>query len=288
MKKISKNKGQALVESVIGFSFVIVPIMLLFPFLSKMTGVQHRVQEASHYTAWERTVWKESDPSRLPSSGGVYLAKQTESELAKQLPWRFYQKNGQQLNSEIDDNWDWEDKVHPLLKHQIGVNNAKKTLVASTQETPENNEEFDRFSRDVTGDEVPGTLAGLVGNAVGLLSVTDFSLERNQFYQAKVTTKLENHYIKPFDELELEFSHNSALLASGWNAAGASHMKNRVERLVLTNFMDNSIIRTAQDFVSLVPFAKELNSNSLKLGHVDPNVLPDNRLCTYGTENCGG
>ncbi|KVX01523.1 hypothetical protein [Shewanella frigidimarina] len=288
MKKISRNKGQALVESVIGFSFVIVPIMLLFPFLSKMTGVQHRVQESSHYTAWERTVWKESQPSRLPSSGGVYLAKQTELELAKYLPWRFYQKNSQKINSEIDEGWDWEDKVHPLLKHQVSVNNVAKTVLASGQETPENNDEFDRFSREVRGGEVPGTLAGLVGNALSVLSVADFSLEQNQFYQAKVMTKLEHNYIKPFDELELEFSSNSALLASGWNAAGSSHMKNRIERLVLTNFMDNSVIRTAQDLVSVVPFAKELNSDSLKLGHVDPNILPNNRLCTYGTENCGG
>lgn len=289
MKKFNCNSGQALVESAIGFSFVIIPLLLLLPFLSKMTGVQHRAQEASHYTAWERTVWKENQPSQLPSTrNGIFLAKKTEPELAINIPWRFYQKNGQKITSEIAENWDWNGKVHPLLKHQVVKNSTSQTVLAPSNENPDNNKAFDRFTRSSEGGKVPGSLAGLVGQAVGFLSFTGFSLERDQFYRTQITTKLENHYIAPFDKLNLEFTNKSALLASGWNAGGSLHVKNRVENLVLTKHMDISVMRTVQRLIGFLPFGKELHPNNLKLGHIEPDALPQNRLCTYGTANCGG
>jgi len=52
--------------------------------------------------------------------------------------------------------------------------------------------------------------------------------------------------------------------------------------------MDVGVIRTAQRLVGIIPFGKELKPNRLKLGFVKPDVLPSNRLCTYGTKNCGG
>ncbi|WP_144211108.1 hypothetical protein [Shewanella donghaensis] len=280
--------GQALVESIVGFSFVIVPIMLLFPFLSKMTGIQHRAQEAAHYTAWERTVWKESRPSRFPSRSGLYIAQQTEPEVAKSIPWRFYQKNGHKISSDITTDWSWNDNVHPLLKHQVFQGERSNTIVASTQDEPVNHDEYDRFSRESRGGRLPGSIAGAVGQAVGFLSFTGFSLERDQFYRTQVTTNLEKHYMAPFNELDLSFSNNSAILASGWNAGGPMHVNDRVKRLVLTNYMDNGVIQTAQSLIGLIPFAKEIRPSSLRLGHVDANALPDNRLCTYGTESCGG
>lgn len=286
----TKQRGQAMVESVVGLSYVIVPLLILLPFMSKLTGVQHRAEQASHYSAWERTVWKNRQPSQLPRRSGIYLARKSEADLARQIPWRFYQQDGQQIKSSTNDQWDWSEHVHPLVEHQVqqGAAQGLQPLVSSNQDNPNNSNELDRFTRSSNGSRLPGVLNGATSTALGVISFMGFSLERDQFYRTNVSTQVENFYIEPFDELDLNFSSQSALLASGWNAAGPYHVKNRTRKLVLTNVMDNGVIRTAQRLMGILPFGKDLRPSSLKLGHVSPDVLPTNRLCTYGTANCGG
>ncbi|GIU45249.1 hypothetical protein TUM4438_18300 [Shewanella sairae] len=283
-----KQSGQALIESVLGLSYVIIPLLIIMPFMSKVSGLQHKSHQASHYLAWERTVWKEQDPSLLPNVSGLYIAKKSETENAKQLPWRFYQKDGLALNSRNTNQWNWNN-IHPLLKHQTQRNHSQTTLLKPVQQSSASvDEELSRFTRTHNGERLPGSMGGIVENAVNLLSLTGFSLEQDQFYRTGINTNIENHYLEPFNNLNLNLNGNSALLASGWNAAGPHHVKNRVERLVLTNYMNIAPIQTAQSILGILPFGKELRPNSLRLGHVDPNILPTNRLCTYGTANCGG
>jgi hypothetical protein len=284
---LRRHSGQALVESVIGLTYVIIPLLLLLPFMAKITGVQHRAEQAAHYSAWERTVWKESQPSDIPNRSGLYVAKKNKTEMAKQIPWRFYQKEGIKLDSNNLD-WDWGSNVHPLLKHQVKVNQAQTTLLKSNQNTVKNSDALDRLTSQQNSGDVPGTMGRAIGQAVGLLSFTGFSLERDQFYRTQVNTNVDNLSMEPFDSLDLNFTGNSALLASGWNAAGPYHVKDRVSNLVLTNYMDTSVIRTAQQLLSILPFGEELHPSSLQLGLVETDILPLNRLCTYGTENCGG
>lgn len=283
-----KQQGQALIESVLGLTYVIVPLLIILPFMAKISGVQHRAQQAAHYSAWERTVWKENRPSKLPRRAGIYLAQKNETDSAKQIPWRFYQRDGVQLSSRTNDQWDWSRSVHPLLLHQTQQNQNQTALLKSNDQTQNDNNELDRFSRSHTGGRLPGAVGSAVGRAVGLLSFTGFSLERDQFYRTNVSTNVENLYLEPFASLDLNFQSNSALLASGWNAAGPYHVEKRVKRLVLTNYMDVGVIRTAQSLLGIIPFGKELRPSRLKLGHVDSDILPTNRLCTYGTTNCEG
>lgn len=283
-----KQTGQALVESAIGLTYVAVPLLLLLPFMAKLTGVQHRVEQASHYTAWERTVWKESAPSRLPNRSDLYLAKKTEIDLAKQIPWRLYQQDGIKLSSTNKQAWDWSKQVHPMLKHQVKQDDAQQVAIKSHSETPQNSNELDRVTQSNRGQKLPGNVGSAVEKAVGLLSYTGFDLETDQFYRTKVNHQMENFYLAPFDKLDLKVQGSSALLASGWNAAGPHHVKNRVERLVLTKTMDMGLIQAAQKALAIIPFGKELSPSKLKFGYVEPNILPQNRLCTYGTANCGG
>ncbi|WP_338726103.1 hypothetical protein V8687_22345 [Shewanella baltica] len=282
------QKGQALIESVIGLTYVIVPLLILLPFMAKLAGIQHRAEQASHYTAWERTVWKASDPSRLPSRTGIYLAKKTEIELAKQIPWRLYQQTGIRLTSTHKQKWDWATSIHPTLKHQLIHDGNQTVMLKSHGASPANQNELDRLTQSNKGERLPGDVSKAIDRIVGLLSYTGFSLERDQFYRTSVNNELENLYLAPFSNLNLSVQGNNALLASGWNAAGPYHVKNRVERLVLTKIMDMGVIQLAQRSLAILPFGKELKSSELKFGYVEPDILPENRLCTYGTTNCGG
>lgn len=136
--------GQALVESIIGLSFVIIPLLIILPLLSKTAEVQHRAQESSHYSVWERTVWREKNPDAFTSSGGGVVAKKTSHDIANTVPWRFFQNNGQKITSEYRDDWDWQQSSHPVLKYQMTRNAVTQELVIqSKQQSPQNEIETD-------------------------------------------------------------------------------------------------------------------------------------------------
>ncbi|MCL2913859.1 hypothetical protein L2725_08640 [Shewanella corallii] len=283
-----KQKGQSLVEMSVAVAFVVIPLLVLLPFISKLTGMQHRADQAAHYTAWERTVWYNSAPSRMPNVSGVYAARRTETDIAKQLPWRIYQRDGNALFTTSQREWSWQENLHPMLRVQLGERGQLEPLLADATENAPDEDELAKFTGlQSSGSQLPGSLGRAVGTAVNLLSFTGFRLEQDQFYQTRVESQLEQLDLEPFDELTLNISGNSALLATGWNAAGPHHLKNRSERLVLTNYMNNGVIRWAQRLLGILPFGRELRPSSLKLGHLEPDVLPQNRLCNYGSRDCG-
>ncbi|MGI2171406.1 hypothetical protein ACROAE_14650 [Shewanella sp. MF05960] len=282
-----EQKGQALVEGAIALTFVIIPLLILLPYMSKMTEVQHRVSEAAQYTSWERTVWKNSRPSLLPNNSSHHSAIMPENDIAMRIPWRFYQKNGLLISSENRNEWDWDENIHPLLKSQTTRNSSNDNLLSLTDENITDGE-FSRFERTERSGKTPGSIGSTIDYAVGLLSFTGLNLDRTPYYETDVSIKLQNHYLEPFDQLNLSFKGNSALMASGWNAGGIDHAEKRVKKLVLTTVLDNGLVRLVQRIGGFIPFGKELRTNSLKFGHVAPEILPENRLCRYGTENCGG
>ncbi|WP_341503838.1 hypothetical protein [Gallaecimonas sp. GXIMD4217] len=293
---MNRQKGQALVESVVAMAFVTVPLTLLLPLLSKTADIQHRTQQASRYTAWERTVWLQRRPSDMPGGRGYFYASRSEQDIARQLPWRIFQQAGQPLSTSQPERWSWQDKLYPSLKHLVKQGSSLTPLLAANSDDTEDNDELGRFSRAQSRGGLPGSLGGLTEKAVDLLSLTKFKLDTREYYRTQVNTRMEPLYLNPFTGKEAEgypvvnltFSGQNALLAQGWNAGGPKHLQNRVKRLVPTTWLDTGFIRTAQNTLGLLPVAKELRTSSLKLGHVDVEALPSHHLCTYGTANCGG
>ena len=65
--KIHKQNGQAMVEFVVAALFFLGPLFLAIAVLGKFIDVQHTVDMASRYVAWERTVWYEADGNKFNS-----------------------------------------------------------------------------------------------------------------------------------------------------------------------------------------------------------------------------
>lgn len=282
-----KQQGQALVETSVAVAFVVIPLLVLLPFMSKLTGLQHKTDQAAHYSAWERTVWYNSAPSRMPNVSGVYAARRTQTDIARQIPWRLYQRDNNPLFTSANKNWSWKNNIHPLLRFQSGSRGQLNPLQANEYDGAKDKEELARFNHSNQGSTLPGDLGRAAGTISSLLSFTGFSLERDQYYRTQVQTRLEQLDLQPFDELALTVRANAAILATGWNAAGPHHVKNRAERLVLTKHMNTGVIRWAQRILGILPFGREIKPNSLKLGHVEPDTLPSSRLCNYGSRDCG-
>ncbi|MCG8379453.1 MAG: hypothetical protein MI865_08275, partial [Proteobacteria bacterium] len=64
-KTTYKQSGQAMTESVIAASFVLVPLFLLIPLLGKYIDLHQTAIQAARYEAWEYTVWY-SDQNEVP------------------------------------------------------------------------------------------------------------------------------------------------------------------------------------------------------------------------------
>ncbi|QSX40165.1 hypothetical protein [Shewanella cyperi] len=283
---MDEQKGQAMVETLVALAFVVIPLLLLLPLMHKLSETRHLTTEAAQYAAWERTVWRTAAPTAFPGGAFSYASKADETLFAE-VPWRFLQRNGEVITSRYQNQWSWNDKVHPLLKHVMQQGEGQQIMFKSVNDTPDDQSTLDRISRKVTGTRVPGAWGSTVEAAVNALGNLGFKLDKNSFYSAEVSAAIEPFYMDEFKDLNLTFTGHSALLSTGWNAGGPKHAKNLTERLVPFKYADVGIIRAAQNLLAIIPFGKELGTNNLKLGHVDVEVLPPNRLCTYGSPNCG-
>ncbi|WP_417763367.1 hypothetical protein [Shewanella sp.] len=284
-----QQQGQALAESVIGLSFAIIPLLLLVPLMGKIAGVQHRAIEAAQYSAWERTVWRVSAPPNNSSGNGANVAIRAQTRIAQDLPQRFYAKDGQILTSEQPSNsepWNWDRDSHPLLQAQWQQDNDNSSLFKNpNQQQSANSNSSPRLLTNESAGKVPGTANSIVSGALSLLNMTGFTLKQDQYYRTNVSSPLVRYYMAPFDEIDIVPHGSAALLASGWNANGGRHVRKQVSELVPLRLFDNSAIEVLQIGAGFI--AQELDPSSLKFGHIDENALPANKLCTYGTANCG-
>ena len=53
-----RQKGQSVVGFLVASVFILVPAFIGMTFLAKIGDMKFRVQEASRYAAWEKTVWE--------------------------------------------------------------------------------------------------------------------------------------------------------------------------------------------------------------------------------------
>lgn len=114
--------------------------------------------------------------------------------------------------------------------------------------------------------------------AVGLLGVGDFDLrnERMLTSDARVEIARAIDLPAPLDELDLVLRDRMVLLADPWSAAGPEHVVRRVEPLLPTSGLGRlmTVLSPLQALVSLI----EPEFINLCIGHVDPEVLPPDRL----------
>src|ERR1043166_2467292 len=70
MKRLHDQRGAAMVEFIVGATFVLVPMYLAVQALGKFADVQHTVNSAARYAAWEKTVCFEDTASKFHDYNG--------------------------------------------------------------------------------------------------------------------------------------------------------------------------------------------------------------------------
>jgi len=295
---MNKNSGQALIEMIVFTTFVIAPMMLLVPYLSKIIETQHYADMSSRYIAWERTVWLENQPGNWSGDDSTLAIKNT-SQVMNDVPWRVFKGHSSVITSEEPTDSKWNDSNTAQF---LNFNQASQTdsefLLAPFNPTEEDETLHTYFENDLNNHSVPGTVASLISTAFSALEIGGLDLEQKGFYQANFSTQVTSHKLLEFinedidtdpenenadtenkrpHQFEFPVTSNSYILASGWNAGGQSHNEKRVRSLVPSNLFDIGVLDSMRDAVSQIPIMKKLSSDSLKLGLIEIEELPTSR-----------
>ncbi|MBX3664030.1 MAG: hypothetical protein KF804_16395 [Burkholderiales bacterium] len=239
--------GQALTEFVIGAVLFLIPLFLIIPLLGKYADMKASTIQAARYNAWERTVWYGQTAS---SSGDWEGNDKNESTIKSEMDAKF-------LNSNL-----WHDRTGTAM---LGGS-----------------------ANSITNNDTPGTANTILGFAVSVANaVGPFTLEMKGLYEGTATVTVANTASVISEvlgsgagadpaRLNLSISDKNVILANGWGANGAAHVKKQVQGLTPTSILSNPVLDAVRWI--LVPFTPELVPTVLELGKIEVDQVPPDRL----------
>jgi hypothetical protein len=240
--------GQAMVEFVIAATLFLIPVFLIIPLLGKYADMKSAVIQAARYNAWERTVWYGGSSS---SSGD----------------WEGNDKSESQIKTEM---------VNKFLTNNLWYDRAGSAMMASN-------------SNAITNSDAPGTANTILGFAVTVAdALGPFTLEMKGLYAG--TASLSTASITPigvvlgepsglqtWESLNLNITDKNVILANGWGANGADHVKRQVQGLTPTSILANPVIDAVR-WVLVAAGLWELTPLTLEFGKIVVDEVPPDRL----------
>lgn len=271
-----RSTGQAMVEFLITATLVLVPLFLIVPILGKYMDLKSTTIQAARYAAWERTVW----------FGGTNWESGAKDDptIQREIQRRFFMDTATvKLQSNDGGGTGTTGAPKPLWKDRAGY----PLLLPYNANVGQ--------ARDLTNVDTPGLINDVLDpvvsaiSAVGGILGTAFVLDMDSLYVSNVNVqtaltppiKQVLHTTGDTGAVTPLFSEKNVLIANGWSANGATHVKKQTGGLTPTSFLQNppvSDVLTVIQYLAYL-FAPELNPNHLKLGgEIKPDVVPDDRL----------
>lgn len=240
-------QGQALAEFVIGAVLFLIPLFLIIPLLGKYADMKSSAIQAARYNAWERTVWYGQSAS---STGDWQGNDKSEATIKSEMAGKF-------LTSEL-----WYDRAGTAM--------------------------LSGSSNSITNGDAPGTANTILGFAVSVANaIGPFSLEMKGLYEGTASINIANTASVISEvlgdgagadpaRLNLSITDKNVILANGWGANGAAHVKKQVQGLTPTSILSNPVLDVVRWL--LVPFTPELVPTVLELGKIEVDEVPPDRL----------
>lgn len=263
-----RQRGQALTELVV-LAAVLVPLFLLVPVLAKYIHLRHANQQAARAAAWDATV---SPDYALPNRQATQTRMIDRHFTAADAPIRTQPAAGQP-DAALGDVFYNTFSDQPLL------------------------ERTDIQLAGYRNDNAPGLMDDLL--SVAEAAPGEFPPNKKGLITAEVAVRPRNlrtsdgrpaAYLAPFDSINLQMTARQTLLADAWNAKGPGYGDNpharsvigQVETLVPSAWVGaefNKIIDFVEPVINLIPFLRVITR--LDMGHIDPDVVPHERLERY-------
>ncbi len=237
-----------MVEFVIAATLFLIPVFLIIPLLGKYADMKSAIIQAARYNAWERTVWYGATAS---SSGD----------------WEGNDKSESQIKTEM---------ASKFLTNDLWYDRNNQAMAAAN-------------SNSVTNNDAPGTANTILGFAVTVAdALGPFTLEMKGLYAG--TASMNTAAITPigvvlgevgglqqWNALNLNITDKNVILANGWGANGADHVKKQVQGLTPTSILSNSVVDAIRWALVAVGFW-ELTPLTLELGKIVVDEVPPDRL----------
>lgn len=302
---IARQRGQAMAEFVVITAGVLMALFVIVPLFGKVLDMRHQTQQASRYVAWERTVW--FDQGEAPDeTTDEYVALRSDYLVEQSARNRFFYtgRNGA-IRAIGNDDLATENGVelNPLW---VYTQNRQTMFDSHGLSDPGQlaGEDTPAFAYDVldvfnTGMDFVTAPMNAVLNFLGN-SNDDFltiAHEVRNYHRPAVTTQLHANNASDGEQAgrlnnrehienwiyeagwDGTFQARSAILADGWNAQGPEHFQERTNDLVLSTVMDNAVLNTFIDVVSIF----EESIGELDFGHVDTEPMSEGEVsCVLG------
>ena len=272
------QQGQAMTETLITASTILVPLLLLIPLFGKYIDIKHSTIQAARYEAWEYTVWYGNNGVRTGpwssgerSSGFQDLSGnnlpqpvKTVGQLQQESRQRFFSATNSPITSS-DKVTGWDDSIANELWHDHRDNRLWEGDIPSGH-LPKSNESTPDYSGGVLNtmltilDAVFGAIATamkLVGSSVGFTAINTHGLSKSNVMIPVTAPVGLIDFVTITDDtgvddstaaFNLEFEAGAAVLTDGWNSGGLGHTVNQVGGITPTKIL-GSLVDTLLDSV---------------------------------------
>ncbi len=301
--KRSRQRGQAMIETLIAAALVLVPLFLAIPVIAKYLDIRSHVVQGARYAAWERTVWFGGDSAELMGLGAV------------------------------GNKWDANEKDDNSIRAEIGArilsNSDAATGFADNDKTGSSyvngNKPFWQDRRgntllsdygDISGsyenDKAPGIFNDIFTPVMSVASVvSNFTVDTHAQYTANVGVSVQQVAFNPDTGLggcpgctteflatgtKQTFAEKNVLVANGWSANGPGSLTdfgkdkakdkykmtvyNQVRGLTPTSLINppDGAFRTALDVLQTIALVFFPELSTLDLGKIEVDKVPADRL----------
>ncbi|MBM1142575.1 hypothetical protein GN155_002210 [Alcanivorax sp. ZXX171] len=256
----ARQGGQSMAGFLVASMFILVPTFIGLGFLAKTGEMKFRAQEASRYSAWEKTVWDD----KTLSKGDL--------ELGWEVRNRVFGGDKGLIDSEHDKTDQANQPLDTMAYTSHGEGRGREVMLADLSES-------ESGVQVSTGVESTGGLLGDLNSMVA----DALKLRNDGYRQASVEVAL----IKPDSDFlpveRLSLKTRYVLLDDAWNAGSPENATESIRRTVPTSVLDKAVFRKLRDAVGFV--FDDLHSSNLKFGKVDVGVAPCQRLAPYERGN---
>jgi len=263
------NKGQGMVGLAVASVFVLVPMAIGIPYMAKVSDARHKLYEASRYSAWERTVYYRA---------GASYNRKTDAAVMREINRRVFGL----ANESVDTVKDRQNvalstlKVDPMLQtYDYGGG----TVVPMLQDVNRATNSFNRVSMTVRPQN--GRLTRVTNRIAG----RGLNLDTSGIQVHDVTMELTKIPQLPLRAGRFEATSRNAMLNGTWNANGPNDVRNRLRNVIASRLLNNGFVRGVQNLGGTIGF-RDVRSNSLQWGRVDPDRVACQRLVGASTNRC--
>lgn len=244
-------------EFLIASAYVLVPLFIAVPLLTKYIDMRHAAIQAARYEAWEYTVWYNpaDDNNILDNFSAVTVPEKSPTQTQKEARRRFFSDISEEgtlpiTSADKNDDWKladangfWNDTTHGVPLYSSGKYDDSASLTSST-DTPTLPILGDVINTlmDIVGFafDALGSVLGFIGSSAGFTAInTDgYSTATVAFPVRTLDYFNEDHFTVGDDiggdTTNKVFSARASVLGDGWNAGGREHASNQVQGTIPT------------------------------------------------------